>query len=306
MQALGEMGNLYVLRGEPDRALPYLQRGLDEAKAASLTAEAARLAGNLASATIDLRRWDEAERYNQEAQRLWLDTHPAPSVYHLLNGALIAKGRGQLDESARLLTQVIASPGSPPSVLWDAHFDLASVELARKQPDRAAAEFEAALAVIETTRAGLLRTDDKVSYLTRLISFYQNICLGADRPRTDRSRARGRRLEPGTAARRSVRRRRPPPGSRRRTFSASPANRTRSCCRTGSTRSGRGCGSFLLAACSCCRCRRRRRSKRWCAGISPRSPTPWPICSGRAIPPATRSTRCWSRPRRRGFPRMRA
>jgi CHAT domain-containing protein len=173
VQALGEMGNLYVLRGQPDRALPYLQRGLDEAKAASLTAEAVRLAGNLASATIDLRRWEEAERYNQEAQRLWLDTHPAPSVYHLLNGARIALGRDQLDESERLLAQVIASPGSPPSILWDAHFNLASVGLARKQPDRAAAEFEAALTIIETTRAGLLRTDDKVSYLTRLISFYQ-------------------------------------------------------------------------------------------------------------------------------------
>jgi CHAT domain-containing protein len=173
VQALGEMGNLYVLRGQPDRALPYLKRGLDEAKAASLTAEAARLAGNLASAAIDLRQWDEADQYNQEAQRLWLTTHPTPSVYHLLNSALVVKGRGQLDESARLLAQIIASPGSPPSVLWDAHFDLAVVETTRQQPDRAAAEFEAALAVIETTRAGLLRTDDKISYLTRLISFYQ-------------------------------------------------------------------------------------------------------------------------------------
>ena len=36
-----------------------------------------------------------------------------------------------------------------------------------------AAEFEAALTIVETTRAGLLRTDDKVSYLTRLIVFYQ-------------------------------------------------------------------------------------------------------------------------------------
>ena len=46
--------------------------------------EAARLAGNLASATIDLERWDEAERYNQEAQRLWLATPSGASVYHLL------------------------------------------------------------------------------------------------------------------------------------------------------------------------------------------------------------------------------
>jgi CHAT domain-containing protein len=174
IQVLGEMGNLYLLRGEPDRALPYLQRGLDEAKAATLTPEAALLAGNIASAMMDLRRWDEAERYNQDAQRLWLDSHPSPSAYYLLRSARIALGRGQFEDGTRLLNQVIASSGIPPAVLWDAHFHLARAALEQKQPARAAAEFEAALAIVETTRAGLLRTDDKVSYLTRLILFYQD------------------------------------------------------------------------------------------------------------------------------------
>jgi len=171
VQALGEMGNLYVLRGEPKRALPYFVRGLEGAKAAKLDAEAARLAGNLASATIDLGRWDEADRYNQEAERTWMVSHPAPSAYHLLNRALIAKGRGRLDEADGLLVQVLATPQVPPSLLWDAHFNIANVALAQKQPERAAAEFEAALSVIETTRASLVRTDDKVAYLTRLIRF---------------------------------------------------------------------------------------------------------------------------------------
>jgi CHAT domain-containing protein len=188
VQALGELGNLYALRGEPDRALPYLRRGLDEAKAAGLTEEAARIAGNVASVEIDLHRWDEAERDNQEAQRLWLVGHPETFVYHVLNSALIALGRDQLDESARLFAAVIAAPGNPPSVLWDAHFDLAKVALARKDPDRAAAEFEAALTVVETTRAGLLRTDDKVSYLTRLITFYQEyVSALIARGQTDRA-----------------------------------------------------------------------------------------------------------------------
>jgi CHAT domain-containing protein/tetratricopeptide (TPR) repeat protein len=173
VQALGEMGNLHVLRGDAQQALPYLQRGLEAANQAQLVPEAARLAGNLASAMIDLQRWDEAERYNDQAQRLWTINHPGPSVYHLLNGAQIALGRDRLEDANDLLVKVLAAPQIPPSVLWDTHFNLALVAVASHRPDRAANEFEQALSIIETTRAGLLRTDDKVAYLTRLISFYQ-------------------------------------------------------------------------------------------------------------------------------------
>ena len=174
VQALGELGNLYALRGEPDRALPYFQRGLDEAKAAHLVSEAARLANNLASVNVGLRRWDEAERANQEARRLWSGSNAAPSVYHVLTSARIAFGRGRRDEAAGLFTQVLGSSGAPPFVLWNAHLGLANVAIARRRPANAATEFEAALRIIETTRAGLMRTDDKISYLTRLISFYQD------------------------------------------------------------------------------------------------------------------------------------
>jgi CHAT domain-containing protein/Tfp pilus assembly protein PilF len=174
VQALGELGNLYALRGDPERALPYLQRGLAEAKNANVTSEIPRLTANLASVELDLGRWDAAERHNQEAEALWMAGHPAPSPYHLLNGALIAKGRERFDEANELFSQVLAAPGVAPSTVWDAHFNLANVALAQKQPERAAAEFEAALSVIETTRAGLVRTDDKVAYLTRLITFYQD------------------------------------------------------------------------------------------------------------------------------------
>ncbi len=188
VQALGELGNSYKLRGDPDRALPYLQRGLAEAKRANVTSEIPRLAANLASVEVDLRRWGDAEAHNQEAEALWTASHSAPSVYHLLNRALIAKGRDRLDEATDLFAQVLTAPGVAPSVLWDAHFNLANVALAKKQADRAAAEFEAALIIVETTRAGLLRTDDKVAYLTRLISFYQGyVSALIDQGETDRA-----------------------------------------------------------------------------------------------------------------------
>jgi CHAT domain-containing protein len=174
VQALGEMGALYALRGEPERALAYFQRGLVEAKAAGLRDEAARLAGNLTSVEADLRRWDDAARDNLEELRLSSAASGKPSVYHMLRTARIALGRDRFDEGTKLLNELFTAPGVPPAVLWDAHFVLARLALERKQPDRAAAEFEAALSIIETTRAGLLRTDDKVSYLTRVILFYQD------------------------------------------------------------------------------------------------------------------------------------
>ena len=57
---------------------------------------------------------------------------------------------------------------------WSAHAGLASVAIAQKQPDRAAHHFEAALAVIEKNRSDLLKTDYKLSFLSRLIAFYQH------------------------------------------------------------------------------------------------------------------------------------
>ena len=69
--------------------------------------------------------------------------------------------------------EVLAFEDAPPSVLWHAHHGLALIAVAQNQPARAAQEFEAALDVIEKTRAGLLRDDYKLSYLTELIDFYR-------------------------------------------------------------------------------------------------------------------------------------
>ena len=306
VQALGELGNLYArLRGEPERALPYLQRGLAEARAANVTAEIPRLAGNVASVEVDLHRWDDAERDNGEAQRAWMATHAAPSVYHVLTSARIAVGRDQFDEAVRILAAVVAAPTNPPSVMWDAHFTLANIALTRRQPARAAAEFESALTIIETTRAGLLRTDDKVSYLTRLISFYQTyVSALIARGQTDRA------LEVADSSRGQVlaERQRTSPPARVKAAAFQRAARgvghgdavMLAHCRTD----WRGSGSSLLAPCICCPCRLPARSTPWCASISRPSRTRWPTCSARTARPAIGSTRGLSSPRPSGSRRM--
>src|SRR5262249_25429836 len=127
----------------------------------------------LAAANIEAGEWDEAERFNDEAKRLKTAGRGSGLVNNTLNAAQIAQGRGQLGEARRLFDQALADAGTESGVVWWAHAGLASIALASAQPDEAAQHFEAALDVIEKTRSELLKTDYKLTFLTRLIHFYQ-------------------------------------------------------------------------------------------------------------------------------------
>jgi len=193
-QALGTLGNTYLIRmpfrpvldpGDPNNlaneqrlgdaraGLSYLQQSVKVASDAHMIPAAAVNAGNLAEAFIELEQWDAAARANEEAKALRSIAGGGGSVYNTLNSAKITAGLKRFDEAARLFEEVVASPQAPPALLWEAHALLASVAAALDQPARASREFEAALNVIETTRAGLLKPDYKLPYLAQLISFYQ-------------------------------------------------------------------------------------------------------------------------------------
>jgi CHAT domain-containing protein len=174
VQALGEMGNLYVLRGEPLQAEPYLKRAYEASIAANLPSDAAVWASNLAEAETRIGRWDEAERYNAESTRLKSAAGSGRLVYNTLVAAAIAEGRGRLDEAHHQYEQAVQDPNADQSVRWGAHAGLAGVAVKQRDPSRAAREFQAALDIIEQTRSDLLKTDYKLSYLTQLISFYRD------------------------------------------------------------------------------------------------------------------------------------
>ncbi len=54
---------------------------------AGMSADATLWAGNLAQAHIESGQWDEAERYNEEAKRLWTATRSGNPVYYTYNSA---------------------------------------------------------------------------------------------------------------------------------------------------------------------------------------------------------------------------
>ena len=174
VRALGELGNTFLQQGDPRQALPYLRQAFTVANESNLPSDAALWAGNLAAANIDLGDWSDAERFNEEAKRLKTSTRTGNLVHNTLNAALIAHGRGRPDEAARLFEEALAGAESFADVRWGAHAGLARIATAAAQPERAARHFEAALDTIEKTRSEVLKTEYKLSFLTRLIQFYQS------------------------------------------------------------------------------------------------------------------------------------
>ncbi len=173
-QALGELGTTYFLQNDVERALPYIQQALKIATEIGNNEDAALWAGNLASAALVSGRLDEAERFNEEAKRLNPPNRTGRVGWTTLYSGRIATARKQFAEARSLFDTALASSEGQPRLKWAAHEGLAGI--ANDTGDKASARqhFEAALEAIERTRADLLKTDYKLSFLSELIRFYRN------------------------------------------------------------------------------------------------------------------------------------
>ena len=125
-----------------------------------------------------------AERSNAEARRLKIAVGDTTLVYNTLNDAQIAFGRGQLGDASRLFKDTLRTAAGDPSLQWLAHAGLADIARSTNDGPTTAREFEATLDTIERTRADLLKTDYKLSYLTPLIRFYRALRRCPDGRRT--------------------------------------------------------------------------------------------------------------------------
>ena len=173
MTAVGELGTTYVMRNELTQALPYLQRALSIATEGGVAAESAVWGRNLATAHVTLGNWDDAARYNDEARRISPPTRPAKLVFNTAIEAQIAAARGDYQGAEKLFRDALAGAATEPGVQWQAQEGLARIAVATGQPSLAAKHFEAALQIVEKTRSALLKTDYRLSFLTRVIRFYQ-------------------------------------------------------------------------------------------------------------------------------------
>jgi CHAT domain-containing protein/Tfp pilus assembly protein PilF len=171
-QALGELGSTYLLQEDYAQGAEYLQRAFTIAAEAGLASDAALFARNLAGAYAVLGRWAEAARFSGEAATFAEGTGAA-SPYAIVTEARIASGRGQPDEASRLFTKALSDPKATPGVRWMSHEGLARLATISGKSAEAAREFESALQIVEQTRSSLLRSDDRISFTSRLLSFYR-------------------------------------------------------------------------------------------------------------------------------------
>jgi CHAT domain-containing protein len=171
--SLGETGHTYMSKEDPKAALPYLERALSLASESNRTGDAAIWAGNLSECYSELRDWQNAASFNQEAIRLKNAANMHTLYYNVLNAARIARGRGESAEAARLYQQAIDEGKNDPAVVWEAHAGLGAVALLQHQPVAAVQHFEAAVNLLEKTRADVVSTELKLPFLTQRISLYQ-------------------------------------------------------------------------------------------------------------------------------------
>jgi CHAT domain-containing protein len=150
----GDLGTILLLKGEAAQGVPYMRRALAMAKDLHEDVDAARWAGHLAEAQIELGQWDEATAFNDEETRLWKARGTGRPMSNILLAARIAEGRGRHDEARELFVNAMATSSGEPSIQWYANARLARLAMVNHDEAHAGEYFERALQIVEQTTLG--------------------------------------------------------------------------------------------------------------------------------------------------------
>lgn len=173
-ESYGEMGNLHALQHQYQQAVPFYEQAYQLALEQKSDGEAAKWAGNLSLAHAETKQWERARHWDQVAWTLDEKLGDREGlIYLMLNRALVASGTGSRDEAVRLLKQVIEQSPHNPGLRWDAYAELGRLHAQAREWPAANRNFQLALSTIEEARTELLNRESKITFLARLISFYQ-------------------------------------------------------------------------------------------------------------------------------------
>lgn len=205
---IGNSGSVLYDRGDLPRAAEKFKQALQIAQSRDKNEK--DLTGwwyySLASVYIDLGDYQKAEEYNKEAlsRRQAIGNHS--DFYPRVNEAHIAAGRKELQAEA-LYRGLIAEyrQGMNPVPMLEAQAGLAGLLADNGKFEQADAQFRATLTYLESQRTALGRVDNRMTYLAKLIRFYDryiNFLVDRGQPEralevaeSDRARVLDERLE---------------------------------------------------------------------------------------------------------------
>ncbi len=171
---LGSIGNVLYDRKEFSKALAKYQAALSIARSLPGTYWTAEWLANLALTNIDLGDFASAEQYTNEALRLKQELKDNSDLFAQVDEARIALGRKDYPHAEKLFRAILATPSDDSASMLQAELGLSQLDVETGQLDRADAQFRSCIDRVERQRAGLRRDDNKLSYLSSLIEFYQH------------------------------------------------------------------------------------------------------------------------------------
>jgi len=172
---LGNIASTLYSRHEYDAAAAIYKRALDMAAKVGDRQSRANWLDNLARISIANGDWNQAERYNNEAWAIWRDPPDTRSEpYSIANAGRIAAGRKDFVRAEQLFRSLIRTASGDPVPALKAHSGLAHAFADQGNNQEAEAEYRDTDAALEHQRSALLHDQDKLSYFSSLIDFYQD------------------------------------------------------------------------------------------------------------------------------------
>jgi CHAT domain-containing protein len=170
---LANLANVYVTRREFQTALPFAQRAVAVSKDFGDNDMIAMSLDNLAQVLIELRRFDEARRANEEA--LAKHGKNGDVSLTLINLARLEHAAGDSTAALATLNKVAKTPDQDARVKWQAQAIAASIYADLHRTNEARRMYEEALKTGDTARNQIYDTESYLfAFETNLIRFYDD------------------------------------------------------------------------------------------------------------------------------------
>ncbi len=162
---LTDLGNAAEESGDFRTALDYYKKSLAIARN---DGEKGRSLSNIALAYVDLGSYQEAERVNEQARQIFLDTKNDSMLAHTkLNHARIAQAGGSHRSAEQDYSEVFRASDTA-NLQEEAAYRLVSLYAQLKQPQKADVTFRAANELVEQRRQSMNSDEFRLIYFSKL------------------------------------------------------------------------------------------------------------------------------------------